>query len=118
VSDKLISLYRARLAKEKGAIHKDWGGRLSVALVYPNVYRVGMSNLGYQVLYHLLNRREEVVAERVFLPENKDMSLSVEAAKGLLSMESLSPLQRFALLAFPLFFERGPLVPFTSSFWI
>jgi radical SAM superfamily enzyme YgiQ (UPF0313 family) len=106
VSDKLISLYRARLAKEKGAIHKDWGGRLSVALVYPNVYRIGMSNLGYQVLYHLLNRREDVVAERVFLPENKDMSLSVETAKGLLSMESLSPLQRFDLIAFSLSFEN------------
>jgi len=106
VSDKLISLYRARLAKEKGAIQKDWGGRLSVALVYPNVYRIGMSNLGYQVLYHLLNRRDDVVAERVFLPENKDMSLSVETAKGLLSMESLSPLQRFDLIAFSLSFEN------------
>jgi radical SAM family uncharacterized protein len=106
VSDKLISLYRARLAKEKGAIQKDWGGRLSVALVYPNVYRIGMSNLGYQVLYHLLNRREDVVAERVFLPENKELSLSVETAKGLLSMESLSPLQRFNLIAFSLSFEN------------
>jgi radical SAM superfamily enzyme YgiQ (UPF0313 family) len=106
VSDKLISLYRARLAKEKGAIQKDWGGRLSVALVYPNVYRIGMSNLGYQVLYHLLNRRDDVVAERVFLPETPDMSLSVETAKGLLSMESLSPLQRFDLIAFSLSFEN------------
>ncbi|MEJ2723490.1 MAG: radical SAM protein [Deltaproteobacteria bacterium] len=106
MSDKLISLYRARLAKEKGAIQKDWGGRLSVALVYPNVYRIGMSNLGFQVLYHLLNRRDDVVAERVFLPENKQISLSVKAAKGLLSMESLSPLQRFDLIAFSLSFEN------------
>jgi radical SAM superfamily enzyme YgiQ (UPF0313 family) len=106
VSDKLISLYRARLAKEKGVVQKDWGGRLSVALVYPNVYGIGMSNLGYQVLYHLLNRRNDVVAERVFLPENKEISLSVETAKGLLSMESLSPLQRFDLIAFSLSFEN------------
>ena len=106
MSDKLISLYRARLAREKGTIRKDWGGRLSVALVYPNVYGIGMSNLGYQVLYHLLNRREDVVAERVFLPENRDVSLCIEAAKGLLSMESLSPLQRFDLVAFSLSFEN------------
>jgi len=106
VSDKLSSLYQARLALEKGAVRKDWGGRISVALVYPNAYRVGMSNLGLQVVYSLLNRREEVVAERVFLPEGKEMSLCVEGGKGLLSMESLSPLQRFDLVAFSLSFEN------------
>jgi len=106
VSDKLSSLYQARLALEKGAVRKDWGGRISVALVYPNAYRIGMSNLGFQVVYSLLNRREDVVAERVFLPEGKEMSLCVEAGKGLLSMESLSPLQRFDLVAFSLSFEN------------
>ena len=106
VPDKLSSLYQARLALEKGAVRKDWGGRISVALVYPNAYRIGMSNLGFQVVYSLLNRREDVVAERVFLPEGKEMSLCVEAGKGLLSMESLSPLQRFDLIAFSLSFEN------------
>jgi len=95
-----------RLALEKGAVRKDWGGRISVALVYPHAYRVGMSNLGFQVVYSLLNRREDVVAERVFLPEGEEMSLCAEAGKGLLSMESLSPLQRFDLLAFSLSFEN------------
>lgn len=106
VSDKLSSLYQARFALEKGAVRKDWGGRISVALVYPNAYRVGMSNLGLQVVYSLLNRREDVVAERVFLPEGKEMSLCVDAGKGLLSLESLSPLHRFDLLAFSLSFEN------------
>ncbi|MCU0596389.1 MAG: radical SAM protein [Desulfobacterota bacterium] len=95
-----------RLALEKGAVRKDWGGRISVALVYPNAYRVGMSNLGFQVVYSLLNRREDVVAERVFLPEGKEMSLCVDAGKGLLSLESLSPLHRFDLIAFSLSFEN------------
>lgn len=106
MSDKLLSLYQARLAREKGTVRKDWGGRISVALVYPNAYRIGMSNLGLQVTYALLNRREDVVAERVFLPEGKEMSLCVEGGKGLLSLESLSPLQRFDLLAFSLSFEN------------
>jgi len=106
VSDKRSALYQARLALEKGAVRKDWGGRISVALVYPNAYRIGMSNLGLQVVYSLLNRREDVVAERVFLPEGKEMSLCVEGGKGLLSMESLSPLQRFDLVAFSLSFEN------------
>jgi radical SAM superfamily enzyme YgiQ (UPF0313 family) len=87
-------------------VRKDWGGRISVALVYPNAYRIGMSNLGLQVVYSLLNRREDVVAERVFLPEGKEMSLWVEAGKGLLSMESFSPLRRFDLVAFSLSFEN------------
>jgi radical SAM superfamily enzyme YgiQ (UPF0313 family) len=47
-----------------------------------------------------------VVAERVFLPEGKEMSLWVEAGKGLLSMESFSPLRRFDLVAFSLSFEN------------
>jgi radical SAM superfamily enzyme YgiQ (UPF0313 family) len=106
VSDKLSSLYQERIALEKGAVRKDWGGRISVALVYPNAYRIGMSNLGLQVVYSLLNRREDVVAERVFLPEGKEMSLCVEAGKGLLSLESFSPLHRFDLVAFSLSFEN------------
>jgi radical SAM superfamily enzyme YgiQ (UPF0313 family) len=106
VSDKLSSLYQARFALEKGAVRKDWGGRISVALVYPNAYRVGMSNLGFQVVYSLLNRRDDVVAERVFLPEGKEMSLCVDAGKGLVSLESLSPLHRFDLIAFSLSFEN------------
>jgi hypothetical protein len=39
----IVSLYRAKLAKEKGAVRKDWGGRLSVALTYPSYYSLGMS---------------------------------------------------------------------------
>lgn len=104
--DRIASLYRARLSKEKGTIRKDWGGRLSVALCYPNSYRIGMSNLGYQVVYQILNRREEVVAERVFLPEGPEMSLIVEEGRGILSLESLSPLHSFDLVAFSLSFEN------------
>jgi radical SAM superfamily enzyme YgiQ (UPF0313 family) len=106
VSDSIQSLYRARLAREKGVIRKDWGGRISVALIYPNHYGIGMSNLGFQVLYGLFNGKENVVAERVFLPEGKEMSLHLERGRGLLSLESLSPLERFDLLAFSLSFEN------------
>ena len=53
------------LAGEEGAIRKDWGGRTSVALVYPNTYAVGMSNLGFQAIYSHLNAIPEVVCERV-----------------------------------------------------
>jgi len=106
VSDSIISLYRARLAREKGTIGKDWGGRVSIALVYPNHYRVGMSNLGFQVVYALFNRIDSVVAERAFLPDDQEMSLYDETGRGLLSLESQSPLQRFDIVAFSVSFEN------------
>ena len=55
-----------RLAREQGTVVKDWGGRLPIALVYPNSYYLGMSNLGIHALYRFLNNDESVVAERVF----------------------------------------------------
>ena len=106
MSDKIASLFRARRAREKGAVKKDWGGRIPIALVYPHHYRTGMSSLGFQVLYHLLNRRKDVVAERFFMPDESEMPLYPERGKGLLSLESLSPLNRFDIIAFSLSFEN------------
>jgi radical SAM family uncharacterized protein len=106
VSNKIISLYRARLARERGTVRKDWGGKTSVALVYPNHYYIGMSNLGFQIVYDLFNRKERVVAERIFLPEDQEMSLYLESDKALLSLESQTPLQKFDLVAFSLSFEN------------
>ena len=54
---QLTEKARKRLAAETGAVVKDWGGRLRVALVFPNTYYVGMSNLGFQTIYGVLNRR-------------------------------------------------------------
>ncbi|OGP98201.1 MAG: hypothetical protein A2Z51_12165 [Deltaproteobacteria bacterium RBG_19FT_COMBO_52_11] len=106
MSDKTVSLCLARIVGEKGTIRKDWGGRISIALVYPNHYRVGMSNLGFQVVYNLLNRRDDIVAERAFLPEEQEMSLHFRAGKGLISLESQSPLSKFDIIAFSLSFEN------------
>ncbi len=102
----IISLYRARLAQEKGSVAKDRGGKISIALVYPNYYRLGMSNLGFQLVYHLFNKRIDVVAERVFLPDGQEMSLYLQSGKPLLSLESQVPLQKFDLIAFSLSFEN------------
>ncbi|MFP3928113.1 MAG: B12-binding domain-containing radical SAM protein, partial [Desulfobacteraceae bacterium] len=106
MGNRLVDVYRERLGLESGAVRKDWGGRLSVALAYPNVYRVGMSNLGFQLVYDLLNLDERVAAERVFLPEDTSSAELSPGGKGLLSMESFSPLGRFDLVAFSLSFEN------------
>jgi len=102
----IIPIYRARLAAEKGAVRKDWGGKISVALTYPNAYRLGMSNLGFQIVYDLLNRRRDVVAERVFLPEGHEMSLYLRSGRALLSLETQTPIHKFDLVAFSLSFEN------------
>ncbi|MCF8060895.1 MAG: radical SAM protein [Deltaproteobacteria bacterium] len=100
------ALHRKRFGLETGAVRKDWGGRLSVALAYPNSYALGMSSLGFQIVYGILNRDDRVVAERVFYPDKPETSLPPEGGKGILSMESLSPLSRFDLIAFSLSFEN------------
>src|SRR5512146_1534635 len=57
VSWKIIEKYRAILACEEGVAPRDWGGKLSVCLVYPNRYHIAMGNLGFQAVYRLLNAR-------------------------------------------------------------
>ena len=61
-----IDIQRKRLSREAGTIRKDWGGRLPIALCYPNSYAVGMCNLGFQAVYRLFNDAREFVCERVF----------------------------------------------------
>ena len=67
MSRKLKEKAANRLSSEKGAVIKRWGRKVTVALIYPNTYFVGMSNLGYQQVYHLLNQRDDTLCERVFL---------------------------------------------------
>ncbi len=55
--------------QENGAVRKRWTGLLPIALLFPNVYRLGMSNLGMQIVYSLANRHPAVVCERIFLPD-------------------------------------------------
>lgn len=62
---------RRHIESEIGTIRKTWHQKIRIALVYPNSYHVGMSSLGYQTLYALLNEPDQVVCERAFLPESK-----------------------------------------------
>ena len=93
---------RAKLATERGAIVKDWGGRLPVALIYPNTYYVGMSSLGFQIVYGLLNREPDVVCERAFY---EAAGRRTPPGETILSLESQRPLGDFAALAFSVTYE-------------
>lgn len=76
------ALSRAELlSRERGTYLKKWKGLLPVGLFYPNRYQVGMSNLGFQLVYSLLNEREVLVCERLFLPEPNQPLVSVESGR-------------------------------------
>jgi radical SAM superfamily enzyme YgiQ (UPF0313 family) len=95
----------ALLAAEQGAIRKDWGGRVAVALVYPNVYSVGMSNLGFQTIYRHLNALPDVVCERVFLPDPAEVAEMQRTRTAPFSLESQRPLTDFHLVGFSVTYE-------------
>ena len=97
---KQIAAAQAVLSRETGAIYKDPGGKLTVALAYPNSYYVGMSSLALQILYRAFNDRPAVACERVFWDE----SLAA-AGLPLLSLESQTPVDEFAVWAFTISFE-------------
>jgi len=96
---------QALLAEEQGTVIKDWGGKISVALVYPNTYAVGMSNLGFQTIYRHLNAMPDVVCERVFMPEPADLDEMRRAQMPPFSLESLRPLTDFHLIGFSVTYE-------------
>ncbi len=102
----VAALLRKRLSEERGTIKKDWGGKISVALIYPNHYRIGMSNLGFLVVYGILNDNPVIVSERAFLPEEEELALYNRTDQALLSLESQKPLRAFDFLAFSLSFEN------------
>ncbi len=95
-----IKKARRRLAREQGAVVKDWGGRIPVALVYPNSYYAGMSNLGIHAIYSLLNGCGNVVCERAFWEKDNSIQQSPP-----LSLESQRPLSDFAVVAFSITYE-------------
>jgi radical SAM superfamily enzyme YgiQ (UPF0313 family) len=95
----------ATLAKETGYVRKPHGSRLRVALAFPNTYWVGMSNLGFQTVYRLLNAEDDVVCERVFLPPKQELSELLVSRTPLVTLESQSPVGEFDIIAFSVSFE-------------
>jgi radical SAM superfamily enzyme YgiQ (UPF0313 family) len=106
MSRHLIEKYRQRFELETGLTASPWGGRLSVALVYPNTYHQGMSNLGLQTIYQMLNTRDDTLCERFFLPDPEDLDEHRRTGFPLVSVESQRPPGDFDLIAFSISFEN------------
>jgi radical SAM family uncharacterized protein len=91
---------------EWNAVVKPWAeATVRMALAYPDTYEVGMSNIGLQILYDIVNRRSDALCERAFAPW-PDME-AVMRAQGipLYALESRRPLSEFDLIGFSLPYE-------------
>lgn len=90
---------------ELNAVHKPPGAAVRALLAFPDLYEVGMSHLGLKILYDVVNRRPDAVAERVYSP---GVDLEEELRRRglpLFSLESLSPAAGFDLIGFTLQYE-------------
>jgi radical SAM superfamily enzyme YgiQ (UPF0313 family) len=93
------------LQREVGYVRKPHGGRLRVALAFPNTYFVGMSNLGFQTVYRLFNDLDAVVCERVCLPGRQELAAQLASGQPLRTIESNTAVRDFDVLAFSVSFE-------------
>lgn len=111
IFDQILPLVKkpARYAGgEWNAVHKEWDDvDLKVAFAFPDVYEVGMSYLGLQIFYEIVNRRKDSLMERVFAPW-PDMEEQMRAhGLALFSLESRRPVRDFDVLAFTLQYEMS-----------
>jgi radical SAM family uncharacterized protein len=91
------------LGNEWNVVHKDWErAQVKVALCYPDMYELGMSNLGLQILYSIINQREDSLAERVYAPGVDIEEILKGRGIPLFSLESKKPLKDFDIIGFTL----------------
>jgi len=94
------------LGSEINAVKKDYAGiKLSVALAFPDLYEVGTSHFGLQILYHILNKEADIAAERVFAPAVDFEAYLRSSDMPLCSLETRRPLNRFDIIGFSLLYE-------------
>jgi radical SAM superfamily enzyme YgiQ (UPF0313 family) len=95
-----------RLAREINLLRPARGGDVRVAIGYPNTYHVGMSNLGLQVVYGLMNQTPGVSCERFFLPDPPELAAYRAGGRQLMTLETQQPVGSFDLVAFSCAYEN------------
>ena len=91
---------------EWNSVTRDWDTTdVKMVFAFPDVYEVGMSHLGLQILYHIVNSRDDALMERVFAPWPDMEVLLRENNIPLFSLESARPLHQFDIIGFTLQYE-------------
>src|SRR4030043_1819702 len=99
----LVSRPVRYLGQEIHSIRKDPAEvKLKFCLAFPDVYEVGMSHFGIQILYHILNGKKEIACERAFAPWVDMEKVLREKKISLSSLESSTPLHQFDIVGFSL----------------
>ncbi len=101
---RLKETQKLRFANERGAYIKR-GAEFNFLLAYPNLYKVGMSNLGIHIVYDLLNKREDTFCERGFLPESEILARHKKIDTPLFSLETRRNFSDFDIIGFAISFE-------------
>jgi len=92
---------------EYNQVMKPWGSvETHVALVFPDIYDIGQSNLGLAILYDILNRQPDTLAERAYAPWIDMETQLREHNLPLFSLESKTPLSEFDILGITLPYEQ------------
>ena len=94
------------LGTEINRIKKDLNRvKLRFALAFPDLYEIGTSHFGMQILYHILNSDPDIAAERVFAPAPDMEAVLRKKGQSLFSLESRAPLKHFDIIGFSLLYE-------------
>lgn len=93
------------VGNELNVIRKEHSGKIKVALGFPDLYEIGMSYLGLSILYHIINSRDDCVAERFFAVGLDAERILRESKIPLFSLETQIPLKEFDILGFSLTHE-------------
>ena len=94
---------------ELNSVVKEWADpaiRSKIALAFPDIYELGGSNLGLMLLYDLINKRDDLLAERVYCPWSDFETVMRRDDIPLFGLETRHPLNRFDILAFSLPYEQ------------
>jgi radical SAM superfamily enzyme YgiQ (UPF0313 family) len=94
-----------RIANEKVLYERHAGGDIGVCVVYPNIYRLAMANLGFQAIFHIFESDPRVAADRAFLPDADERAAIRARTVPMVSFERGRPLTDFEILAFSISFE-------------
>lgn len=105
ISRRLISLWRELREEEKREVSPSSGGSFYILLVFPNTYSVGISNLGFQILFSLLNRIPDVVCDLLYYPD-EDVIPQIESGQELCSFYLERTPREFDALFFSVSFEN------------
>ncbi len=96
------------IGQEWNQIVKDWDSTdFKICVGFPDTYEIGMSHLGLKIIYHMLNKEDKLLCERVFAPWTDMEELLKEKDIGLFSLENKRELKDFDLLGFTLQYEMS-----------